>query len=171
MKMETKLLHIKSRTGRNFEKNWGKNYKLLWNMWKNMVGWGRKRKVVSKCYLTFSESSMCYKRKQKQEEKKSKFKLAKKRAKTSYRGDMHSAMTAEFRDGRLLKYRYCIQTLILRLNSLLSVSIFQMTWTSLLGTVPGIVINGFSPLGIIISLEALRCFWDNVPSCIYKGIS
>ena len=34
------------------------NYKLLWNMWKKYGRMGEKRKVVSKCYLTFSESSM-----------------------------------------------------------------------------------------------------------------
>ena len=44
------------------------NYKLLWNMWKKYGRMGEKRKVVSKCYLTFSESSMVTK-KQKQEEK------------------------------------------------------------------------------------------------------
>ena len=31
------------------------NYKLLWNMWKKYGRMGEKRKVVSKCYLTFSE--------------------------------------------------------------------------------------------------------------------
>ena len=42
----------------------------------------------------------------------------------------------------------------------------------LAGTVPKCIVvrPAFSPLGIIISLEG-RVVSDNVPSCIYKGIS
>ena len=45
------------------------NYKLLWNMWKKYGRMGEKRKVVSKCYLTFNESSKVTKKTKEQEEK------------------------------------------------------------------------------------------------------
>ena len=49
------------------------NYKLLWNMWKKYGRMGEKRKVVSKCYLTFSESSMVTKKTKNKRRRKMKF--------------------------------------------------------------------------------------------------
>ena len=49
------------------------NYKLLWNMWKKYGRMGEKRKVVSKCYLTFSESSMVTKKTKNKRSRKMKF--------------------------------------------------------------------------------------------------
>ena len=45
------------------------NYKLLWNMWKKYGRMGEKRKVVSKCYLTFNENSKVTNKTKEQEEK------------------------------------------------------------------------------------------------------
>ena len=55
------------------------NYKLLWNMWKKYGRMGEKRKVVSKCYLTFNESSKVTKKIKEQGEGKWNFYQSRKR--------------------------------------------------------------------------------------------